>query len=230
MGDLHVTDESHGRYRELFAEISDVADVVCLCGDLTNYGKLDEAEVLAADLRTLRIPAVGVLGNHDHECGKQVEVAHILKDAGLHILDGEAYEFHGVGFGGCMGAMGGFGRFMLSGFGEAPVKTFVQSMAEEALKLENSLRMLRTDRVVTVLHYAPVPDTLKGEPIEIFPFLGSSRMGETVDRYDNVAAVVHGHAHKGCYYGRTPRGTPVYNCAQFVVREEFGRPYAMLEI
>lgn len=231
IGDLHVNENVTHPYRDLFAEISGVADVLVLCGDLTNYGKTSEVEILASDLAAATIPVVAVLGNHDHECGQPQVVKQHLHDAGVKVLDGgEAFEIHGVGFAGCMGAMGGFGRGMLSSFGEPAVKAFVHECNEENLKLESGLRMLRTARTLAVLHYSPVPDTLQGEPLEIFAFLGNSRLAETVDRYDNVRAVVHGHAHRGTHYGRTPRGVPVYNCAQPVVMAEHGRPYAMLEI
>src|SRR3712207_6843286 len=214
IGDLHVGETAQHPYRELFGQISREADVLVLAGDLTNYGKTREAEILAEDLRAATIPVVAVLGNHDHEVGQPEEVKRILLEADVRLLDGgEAHEIHGVGFAGCMGAMGGFGRFLLSSFGESYLKRFVHECAEEALKLETSLRMLRTERTMVVLHYAPIPETLVGEPLEIFPFLGSSRMAETIDRFENVTLAVHGHAHRGTYAGRTPRGVPVHNCA-----------------
>lgn len=230
IGDLHVTEDSQQRYRALFEEISEKADVLALCGDLTNFGKVSEAEVLAEDLRGCTIPAVGVLGNHDYECGVPEEVVRILRQAGVTILDEQAVEIEGVGFAGVKGFVGGFGRGELGGFGEHAIKAFVEESVNEARKLENGLRSLRTDRAVAVLHYAPIPETVEGEPAEIYPFLGSSRLADAVDRFDNVKAVVHGHAHRGTYEGRTRRGVPVFNCAQFVVNERFERPYALLEI
>jgi Icc-related predicted phosphoesterase len=230
IGDLHVVDTDEHRYRDLFAEMAEVADVVVLCGDLTNFGKTKEAENLASDMQACNKPIVGVLGNHDYECGQPHEVARILGDAGAKILDEQAVIVEGVGFAGVKGFIGGFDRGELGAFGEPAIKTFVDESINEARKLENQLRTLRTDRAVAVLHYSPVPQTVAGEPEPIFPFLGSSRLANAVDRFDNVKAVVHGHAHRGCYRGETPRGIPVYNCAQFVVRPEFGRPYALLEI
>jgi len=231
LGDLHVS-EAHTRpYRDLFGEISKQADTLLLCGDLTNYGKPSEAHILAEDLLAASIPIVAVLGNHDHESGCQDEVKTILTQAGARVLDnGEAFEIQGVGFAGCMGAMGGFGRGMLSSFGETAVKTFVQSCLEETMKLETGLRMLRTERAVAVLHYAPITETLEGEPTEIFPFLGNSRLAETVDRFENVKAVVHGHAHRGASHGATPRGVPVYNCARPVLMREGERQFALFEV
>jgi Icc-related predicted phosphoesterase len=230
IGDLHVTEQSEHRYRDLFARISEEADVLALCGDLTNFGKTSEAELLAEDLRACTIPSVGVLGNHDYECGQPEEVARILHQAGVTVLDEQAVEIKGVGFAGVKGFVGGFGRGELGAFGEGAVKAFVEESLNEARKLENGLRSLRTDRVVAVLHYAPILDTVEGEPLEIYPFLGSSRLADAVDRFDNVKAVVHGHAHRGRYEGRTRRGVPVFNCAQFVVSQRFDRPYALLEI
>ena len=230
IGDLHVTETSEHRYRDLFAEIAEVADVLALCGDLTNFGKTREAEILAEDLHACTIPIVGVLGNHDYECGQPEEVARILHAAGVTVLGEQAVIIHDVGFAGVKGFLGGFGRGELGAFGEAPIKAFVDAALDEARKLENALRSLKTERCVAVLHYAPVADTLVGEPLEIYPFLGCSRLADAIDRFDHVAAVVHGHAHRGTYRGATPRGTPVYNCAQMVVEAAEGRPYALIAV
>ena len=230
IGDLHVVETDEHRYRELFAEMSEVADVVALCGDLTNFGKTKEAENLAADLLACTIPVVAVLGNHDYECGQPEEVARILAAAGATVLDEQATMVEGVGFAGVKGFIGGFDRGELGAFGEPAIKTFVDESINEARKLENQLRSLRTERTVAVLHYSPIAETVRGEPEPIFPFLGSSRLANAVDRFDNVKMVLHGHAHRGSYQGATPRGVPVYNCAQFVVQSNFNRPYALLEI
>ncbi|HKR88413.1 MAG TPA: metallophosphoesterase [Phenylobacterium sp.] len=230
LGDLHVGENVERPYRELFARVSREADVLALCGDLTNFGKTPEAEILAADLAACTIPVVGVLGNHDYECGQPQEVARILHEAGVKLLDGEAYEIEGVGFAGGKGFIGGYGRNMLSAFGEPAIKAFVQASIDENLKLESSLRMLKTERTVVVLHYSPIAATLEGEPPEIFPFLGSARMGETIDRFDGVRCVLHGHAHSGVYEGRTPRGVPVYNVARPVLNRRLGVEFALFDI
>jgi Icc-related predicted phosphoesterase len=230
IGDLHVTEASEHRYRDMFAEISEAADVLALCGDLTNFGKTREAEILAEDLRECTIPTVAVLGNHDYECGQPEEVARILHGAGVTVLGEQAVVIKDVGFAGVKGFLGGFGRGELGAFGEAPIKAFVDAALEEARKLENALRSLKTERSVAVLHYSPVADTLVGEPLEIYPFLGCSRLADAIDRFDHVAAVVHGHAHRGAFTGATPRGTPVYNCAQMVVEAAEGRPYALIDV
>jgi Icc-related predicted phosphoesterase len=227
IGDLHVKDGQSG-LRELFAEISSKADVLVLTGDLTDVGTPREAEFLAADLRSCSIPVVGVLGNHDYECGHVEEVKSALKGAGLHLLDGQACEIDGVAFVGVKGFAGGFGRRMLGSFGEGAVKSFVAEAMSESMRLENAMRTVASDRAMVVLHYAPVVDTIEGEPLEIFPFLGCSRLAETIDRF-KVKAVVHGHAHRGRYEGRTPRGTPVYNVA-FGIEKPTGRPYALIEM
>lgn len=230
IGDLHVTETCHNRYRALFEEINEAADVLALAGDLTNFGKVAEAEILAEDLRACNIPVVAVLGNHDYEAGQADEVVRILQSAGVTMLGEQATVIDGVGFAGAKGFIGGFGRGELGAFGEDAIKIFVDEARNEARLLENALRSLRTERVFAVLHYAPIPETVEGEPLEIYPFLGSSRLAHAIDRFDNVRAVVHGHAHRGAYSGYTPGGVPVFNCAQFVVEAAFGRPYALLEI
>lgn len=230
VGDLHVGETSHRVYRDLFDRVHEDADVLCLCGDLVNFGRTTEVENLLEDLRACRIPMVGVLGNHEHECGQPEEVARLLSDAGVRMLTGESYEIEGVGFAGGKGFVGGFGRYMLSPFGEASIKHFVQEAVEDANLIENSIRTLRTERSVVLLHYSPVVDTVVGEPPEIHPFLGSSRLGEVVDRYENVKLVVHGHAHRGAPEGRTARGVPVFNVALPVLRTLGDTPYRVFEV
>jgi len=228
VGDLHVKEDKTQSFRELFGEISQKANVLVLCGDLTDTGKVEEAEILAEDLRACSIPVIAVLGNHDYESDQVDKVAEILKSAGVHLLDGHSYEVDGVGFVGVKGFIGGFGRRMLSAFGEACIKNLVAESVNEAMRLENAMRTVRSERAVVVLHYAPIAETSEGEPLEIFPFLGSSRLAETIDRF-KVSAVVHGHAHRGKYAGHTPGGAPVYNVALHVEKPS-GRPYALLEI
>ena len=230
IGDLHVQEDSVAPYREMFAEISANSDVVVLCGDLTNFGKTKEAEILAEDIKSCSIPVLGVLGNHDFECGQPDKICEILTSAGMKVLNEQAVEIDGVGFAGVKGFLGGFGRGELAPFGEPIVKAFVDEVMNEARKLENQLRTLRTDRSVAVLHYSPIIDTIEGEPSAIFQYLGSQRLCEPIDRFDHVKAVVHGHAHHGTYEGKTPLGKPVYNVAQFVLKPKFGKPYRILEI
>jgi Icc-related predicted phosphoesterase len=230
IGDLHVMEDNVAPYRELFTEISNSADVLVLCGDLTNFGKTSEAEILAEDIRSCSIPVIGVLGNHDYECGQPDVVCSILHEAGMIVLDEQAHEIGGVGFAGVKGFLGGYGRGELAPFGEPIVKAFVDEALSEARKLENQLRTIRTERSVAVLHYSPIADTLEGEPPAILQYLGSQRLCEPIDRFDHVKAVFHGHAHHGTYEGRTPLGKPVYNVAQFVLKPLLGKPYTVLEI
>ncbi len=228
VGDLHVKEHGTYSYKDLFSEISQAADILVLTGDLTDLGKPAEAELLAADLRSCSIPVIGVLGNHDYESGHVEDVTAIIKDAGVHLLEGQAVEIEGVGFAGAKGFAGGFGRHMLSSFGEPAIKAMVAESVEETMRLENALRQVHSDRAMVVLHYAPIPETVEGEPYEIYPFLGSSRLAETIDRFP-VKAVVHGHAHRGHYQGRTPGGAPVYNVAS-QIQKPTGRPYALIEL
>lgn len=231
VGDLHVGEGAVRPYRDLFERVSDDADVLCLCGDLVNFGKTGEVEALLDDLKSCKIPMVGVMGNHEHECGQPEVVMDMLCDAGVKMLSGgRSAEIEGVGFAGAKGFVGGFGRYMLSPFGEASIKTFVQEAVDDANQLETSIRTLRTERSVVLLHYSPVVDTVVGEPPEIHCFLGSSRLAETIDRYDNVKLVVHGHAHRGAPEGATNRGVPVYNVALPVLKTLGETPYRVFEV
>jgi Icc-related predicted phosphoesterase len=228
LADLHVDATDAHPYRDLFTEISGEADALALCGDLTNRGKIAEAEILAEDLHACRIPMVGVLGNHDFDGGEVDAIERILKQGGLRLLGNQTCDIHGIGFAGVKGFAGGFGRYMLSAFGEDAIKRFVAEVINETTQLETALHSLSTDRTVILLHYAPITDTVQGEPIEILPFLGSSRLAEAIDRF-NVDAVFHGHAHHGSYAGKTPKGVPVYNCAKPVSKPD-GRAYALIEL
>jgi Icc-related predicted phosphoesterase len=228
MADLHVREGEQASYRELFEEISRAADVLVLAGDLTDLGKPKEAHILAAELRACSVPVIAVLGNHDYECDAVEEISGILLDAGVHLLDGQCWEVDGVSFVGVKGFAGGFGRSMLGSFGEPAIKAMVAESVNEAMRLENAMRQVHTDRMLVALHYAPIPETIEGEPPEIYPFLGSSRLAETIDRFP-VTAVVHGHAHRGVYRGQTPAGIPVYNVARDIEKPT-GRPYALLDL
>ncbi len=218
VGDLHCSKSSQGLIRPLFEHAEQFADVLVLCGDLTDYGLPEEAHLLVAELSVaLRLPIVAVLGNHDFESGREDEVQQILVDAGLILLDGDAVEIKGVGFAGARGFAGGFGRGTLGSWGEKPIKAFVQEAIDEAMKLESALARLRTESRVAVLHYAPIRATVENEPVEIFPFLGCSRLEEPLNRHP-VSAVVHGHAHNGSPEGRTATGVPVYNVSLPLMR------------
>ena len=221
IGDLHCPRTSPEDLRQLFHELGTDADVLLLCGDLTDYGKPDEARVLMDQLSHLKpLPVLAVLGNHEFECGKQDEISKILSDGGVTVLDGAAVEVSGVGFAGIKGFCGGFGARALQPWGEAVLKQFARESVEETVKLESALAKLRTPSKVVLMHYAPIVDTVRGEPAEIFAFLGSSRLEEPINRYE-VTALFHGHAHNGSLEGRTLAGTPVYNVALPLLYKQF---------
>jgi len=232
MSDIHYSRTSQGLLQSVFSQVAERADVLVIAGDLTDYGLADEARVLARDLTSLvKIPIVGVLGNHDFESGEEAMVRSILVDAGIHMLDGDSVELHGVGFAGVKGFAGGFGRGALGPWGEQAIKMFVQEALNESLKLESALARLMTKHKIAILHYAPVRDTVEGEPVEIHPWLGSSRLEEPLTRFE-VSAVVHGHAHKGSPEGKTSGNIPVYNVALPVLTAAYPDkpPYRMIEV
>jgi Icc-related predicted phosphoesterase len=232
VGDLHFGRTGHGPpLRTLFADVVERADILALCGDLTDSGEPDEARALTRALASATIPTVAVLGNHDWESGKIEEVTHILCDAGVHVLDGTTYEVLGVGFAGVKGFAGGFGRGALGPWGEGIIKQFVQEALNEALRLETALARLHSERRVVLLHYSPIEGTVVGEPKEIYPYLGSSRLEEPLSRYP-VDAVFHGHAHHGTADARTKNGVPVYNVSMSLLQRTVPDqpPYRILEL
>ena len=231
IGDLHVHQNSPETFQGLFEKISQSADVLALCGDLTHLGLPQEADKLVKDLRACRIPVVAVLGNHDYQSGHQEQVKKVLRTAKVVMLEEtETFRLKDVGFAGTKGFGGGFDKHMLTPFGEEPIKHFVTEAVNESLRLEVALNSLRTEKTVVLLHYSPIAATVTGEPPEIFPFLGSSRLAETIDHFD-VNAVFHGHAHNGSCEGKTVKGTPVYNCCmQLMERVHPEQPYALVEV
>ncbi|MEA2164859.1 MAG: hypothetical protein QOK37_2986 [Thermoanaerobaculia bacterium] len=232
VADIHIKKNGQGSMQPLFAAATEQADVLLLCGDLTDYGLVEEAKMLAKEITaSLRIPVIGILGNHDFESGKQDDVVKILIDAGVMMLDGDSHEIEGVGFAGVKGFGGGFGRRQLGAWGEDIIKKFVHETIEEALKLEQALARLRTPQKIAVIHYAPIHATVVGEPEEIYPFLGSSRLEEPIDRY-RCTAVFHGHAHRGTLEGRTKSNIPVYNVAMPLLAASFPerQPFRVIEV
>jgi Icc-related predicted phosphoesterase len=210
--DLHFAPPNATVLRNQLDKVRDDADLLIVAGDLTNYGRPAEMEPLLNTMVRLRVPIVVVLGNHDYESEQQVELMRMMTAEGIKVLDGSAYERDGVGFAGTKGFVGGFGRGVLTAFGEPEVKTFVRASIDEALKLERAMSQLRTPKRVVVLHYAPIAGTIEGEALEISPFLGTSRLAEVIDRH-GADLVVHGHAHNGKLNGRTTGGIPVHNVA-----------------
>jgi Icc-related predicted phosphoesterase len=220
VGDIHCTKTSQGALEPLFSKITESADVLLLCGDLTDYGQPEEAHVLVKELAAVRIPTIAVFGNHDYESGKQDAIAQILSDAGVTLLNGDACEVQGIGFAGVKGFAGGFGSKALGAWGEDVIKKFVHEAVDEALKLEAALAKLQTPQRIAVLHYSPIQATVEGEPPEIFPFLGSSRLEEPLTRY-SVTVAFHGHAHHGHLEGRTSNNIPVYNVSMPLLKKSF---------
>jgi Icc-related predicted phosphoesterase len=234
VGDVHCTKTSEGVLQPLFAQMAECADVIALAGDLVDYGLPEEAHTLARELSVAikaNVPVVAVLGNHDFEAGHPEVVKQVLCDSGVTILDGDAVEIKGVGFAGTKGFCGGFGRRSLEPWGEPAIKAFVREALDEALKLESALARLRTLNRIALLHYSPVQATVEGEPLEIFPFLGSSRLEDPINRYE-VDAVLHGHAHHGSPEGRTSTQIPVYNVSMPLLKRHFpDRPaFRILEL
>src|SRR5215468_9694969 len=225
VGDLHCVASAQGTFESLFAAMGRAGEVVVLAGDLTDLGLPEEAQTLARELRTASpTPVLAVLGNHDFESGAADKVRTILEEAGVIVLDGTSHVVGDVGFAGVKGLGGGFGQRALQPWGEDIMKRFVHETIDEALKLESALAKLRTSRQVVALHYSPVRDTVEGEPAEIFPFLGSSRLEEPLLRYP-VSVIFHGHAHRGTVEGKTRNGVPVYNvCLPLLSDPESGRP------
>jgi Icc-related predicted phosphoesterase len=232
LGDLHYgRNATQGSLQPLFSQISQAADILVLAGDLTDYGLPDEARSLAREIaNAVRIPVVAVLGNHDLESGQQDELRRIFADVGVITLDGDTTEIHGIGFAGVKGFAGGFGRRALGPWGEDIIKKFVHEAVNEALKLESALARLRTPSTIAILHYAPIQATVEGEPLEIFPFLGCSRLEEPLNRFP-VTAVFHGHAHHGQPEGRTATDVPVFNVSISLMRERSPeQPFKLLEV
>jgi Icc-related predicted phosphoesterase len=231
VGDLHIHQNSPDSLQHLFEKVSQNADVLALCGDLTHLGLPQEAEKLVNDLRACRIPVVAVLGNHDYQSGQADAVKKVLRRGKIVVLEEtETFQLNGVGFAGAKGFGGGFDKHMLTPFGEESIKHFVTEAVNESLRLEVSLNSLRTEKTVVILHYSPIAATVVGEPPEIFPFLGSSRLAETIDHFD-VNAVFHGHAHHGTPQGKTMKGAPVYNCCmQLMQGINPEHPYAVVEV
>jgi len=206
-------------------------DVLLICGDLTHHGLVEEATDLAGELSVLRIPILAVLGNHDFHSNQQDEIKRALKDSPIRVLDGEGVEIGGIGFAGVKGFASGFGRRVLEPWGEEIVKAFVREAVEEALKLGSALSQLRTETNIALLHYAPIVETVEGEPPEIHPFLGSSRLEDPLNRH-HVTAAFHGHAHHGRAEGKTSAGIPVYNVSMPLLRrtKPEAPPFRVIEV
>ena len=231
LADIHYKKTPDESFQPIFVEIARQAEVLLLCGDLTDYGLPEEAELVVKDLATVNIPVLAVLGNHDYESGREAEVRDVLAKGNVRVLDGESAVIGGVGFAGAKGFCGGFGRRMLEPWGERAIKNFVKEAIDETLKLETALARLRTQRRIVLLHYAPIQATVEGEPPEIFAYMGSGRLEDPINRY-GADAVFHGHAHRGAVEGATTKGIPVYNVSVSLLRRHAPDrpPYRIIEV
>jgi Icc-related predicted phosphoesterase len=217
VGDLHCRADTRRNLAVALRGVDQEADVLLLAGDLTDHGTPEEALWLAEELSQIEMKKCAVLGNHDFEGGQEGEVRKILCDAGIQVLDGEPWTLNDLGVAGVKGFAGGFEQSQLQRFGEGAMKSFVDACIAEELKLEKALFQLRTRHRVALLHYAPCRQTLEGEPLEIFPFLGATRLAGPIDQLrPNIA--IHGHAHRGTLRGVTRGGVPVVNVALPVLR------------
>lgn len=217
VADIHLKAEEHDRNVRRFSPVNDLADALVIAGDFTNHGTPEEMRAVLVVLETVRVPIIAVLGNHDHESGHQDELAGMLRLAGIHLLDGQCHEVDGVGFAGTKGFCGGFAPYELMPFGEGGIKTFVEIAEREAIKLDYGLAQLQSQVKIAVTHYAPIQETVVGEPEPIFPFLGSSRLERALERHKPVLAL-HGHAHKGTFSAQAKGGTRVCNVALHILQ------------
>lgn len=235
VGDIHVKESDKGKWQEYFKEVSKQANVLLICGDLTDTGDESEAQVLSEELRACTIPVVSVLGNHDFEKGRHKLIRQIVQKENVHVLDGEAIVIGDIGFAGVKGFGGGFDNHMLSMFGEGAMKAFVQEAVDEALRLDRALARLDADhehvtKKIAIMHYSPVSETVVGEPEAIFPFLGCSRLSEPLNRRQVVAAF-HGHAHIGTLEGKTSSGVRVFNVSKpILAKAGYKFPFFLFEM
>ncbi len=225
VGDVHLGENAQGRLRPALENLRERADVLLLAGDLTRHGTPAEARIVAREFADLGLPVLAVLGNHDYHADAVDEVTAILDgEAGIRVLEGDGVvlpvDGTRLGVAGVKGFAGGFEGRCASAFGEPEMKAFVEHTVDIADSLRSALKELDADVRVALMHYSPVPDTLHGEPLEIYPFLGAYQLGEVVDEV-GAALAVHGHAHSGCEHGVTPGGVRVRNVAQPVIRSAY---------
>ena len=210
VGDLHCTRASQGVLQALFAQIAEAADMLLLAGDLTDHGLLTRHACSRTSWPRCACRPSPSSATTTSNPGQPDEVRDILGTAGVTMLDGDACEVQRIGIAGVKGFAGGFGQRALGAWGEPVIKQFVHEAVNEALKLEAALARLRTQQIIALLHYSPIQQTVEGEPLEIYPFVGSSRLEDPLNRYP-VTLAVHGHAHRGQLEGATSNHVPVYN-------------------
>jgi Icc-related predicted phosphoesterase len=229
VGDVHLGADGRGRLRPALETVGEHADVLLLAGDLTQRGTIEEAQVVADEFSDLPVPVVAVLGNHDYHSDVEQDIAALLVNRGVCVLEGrgEVLDLSGyrLGIAGAKGFGGGFAGSCGSAFGEREMKAFIEHTELGAARLADALHTIENaDLLVALTHYSPVPDTLRGEPPEIYPFLGAYQLAEAIDGARDGAGAdlaVHGHAHSGCEHGCTPGGVRVRNVAQPVIRAAY---------
>jgi Icc-related predicted phosphoesterase len=234
IADIHIRENDRGKWVDCFKDISQSADILLICGDLTDTGDETEAQILADELRSCTIPVITVLGNHDYEKGRHKLIRQMVQSANVHVLDGESIIINNIGFAGVKGFGGGFDNHMLSMFGEGAMKAFVQEAVDEALHLDRALARIDQEnenmKKIVVMHYSPIKATIIGEPEQIFPFLGCSRLAEPLSRR-SVVACFHGHAHAGTLEGEAPNGVKVFNVAKPVlIKAGISCPFYIFEV
>lgn len=228
IADLHCCRESRSELARIFDQICSAADIVVMAGDLTDVGRIEEMQSLIALLEDVPLPKVAVLGNHDHQEDHAEILRRMMVEAGIHLLDASVYVAGETAFIGTKGFCGGFGELSIQPFGEKALKDFVRVGIDEADRLAETLKHIKTRRRIAVLHYSPVRQTLSGEAPELYPFLGASLLADALDKY-GVDIIFHGHAHHGAPEGRTSGGIPVHNVSRFVQKRVFGRDFFIYE-
>jgi Icc-related predicted phosphoesterase len=224
VGDVHLGVDTKGTLRPAYETIAEHADLLLLAGDLTRLGTVAEGEVVADEFAGLDVPVVAVLGNHDHQSDAEDKIADLLADRGITVLEGSGAVLPvndvRVGVAGAKGFGGGFAGKCGHAFGEREMKAFIHHSEDIAEQLRTALLGLTADVRIALTHYSPSADTLRGEPPEIFPFLGSYLLAEAIDD-SAVDLAVHGHAHYGSEAGTTAGGVRVRNVAQPVIQAAY---------
>ena len=223
-GDVHASEELQERLTRVFAEVAEECQLVLLAGDLTTHGLPEQAAVLASACRGLEIPIVAVLGNHDHHSGEAEAISDVLCEAGLIVLERDHAILEigetEIGVVGTKGFVGGFPGAEIPDFGEPALREIYRETTLEVEALEEGLEAVAgCHKRIVVLHYAPISDTLVGEPETIWAFLGSGRLAGPIGMH-RPDLVVHGHAHHGAALGKIGE-VPVYNVTVHVTGQDF---------
>lgn len=223
--DLHLRPAVAGKFRPGFLDLDRHADLLLLGGDLTEGGTAANTELLCAELADLPVPVIAVLGNHDHDEDRGADITRRLTDTGVVVLDGDSMTLtirgHRIGIAGVMGGSGGFPDHPGDpDRGSAEHRARMRRGPVDAERLRRALDSLDCATRIALTHFAPVVDTLAGEPVRIYPGLGCHALGEAIDA-GRATLALHGHAHAGSECGRTPGGVPVRNVSYPVLRRTY---------